>query len=103
MPSRPSTHLFRVVTALLALFALVFVHAAARQAADRPRLRDTAHLAAVLGLTDLALFSEAHYTRHPSQADRHAPFQNHPLALDPFPSGSLAAVPDHLLRERGNP
>ena len=46
-----------------------------------------------LGLTDLALFTEARYTRHPSQADRFTPFQEHPSSLEHFPSGSLAAPP----------
>jgi hypothetical protein len=40
-------------------------------------------------LTDPALFTEARYTRHPSQADRHAAFQDHPMALEHFPAGSL--------------
>lgn len=50
-------------------------------------------LAARLGVTDLALFNEARYTRHPSQADRHAAFQDHPTALEHFPSGSLLPPP----------
>jgi hypothetical protein len=46
-----------------------------------------------LGLTDLALFTEARYTRHPTQADRFAPFQDHPGALEHFPSGSVVGPP----------
>ena len=46
-----------------------------------------------LQLTDLCLFTEARYTRHPSMADLHSAFQDHPLALDHFPSGSLATPP----------
>lgn len=46
-----------------------------------------------LSLTDLALFTEARYTRHLTQADRHAAFQDHPLALEHFPSGSLLSPP----------
>lgn len=42
-----------------------------------------------LELTDLCLSTEARYTRHLSQADRHAAFQDHPVALEHFPSGSL--------------
>lgn len=42
-----------------------------------------------LALTDLCLTTEARYTRHPSQADRHSAFQDHPLALEHFPSGTL--------------
>ncbi|WP_413207303.1 hypothetical protein [Rhodospirillum sp. A1_3_36] len=53
----------------------------------------TAQVVADLGLTDLALFTEARYTRNPSLADLHTPFQDHPLALDHFPSGSLIGPP----------
>jgi hypothetical protein len=52
-----------------------------------------------LQLTDLCLFTEARYTRHPSMADLHSAFQDHPLALDHFPSGSLA-TPPRFRRER---
>jgi hypothetical protein len=46
-----------------------------------------------LQLTDLCLFTEARYTRHPSMADLHSAFQDHPLALEHFPSGSLTTPP----------
>jgi hypothetical protein len=46
-----------------------------------------------LSLTDLCLFTEARYTRHPAMADHHAPFQDHPSALEHFPSGSLVSPP----------
>jgi hypothetical protein len=52
-----------------------------------------------LQLTDLCLFTEARYTRHPSMADLHSAFQDHPLALEHFPSGSLVAPPRYR-RER---
>ena len=52
-----------------------------------------------LQLTDLCLFTEARYTRHPSMADLHSAFQDHPLALDHFPSGSLT-TPIRFRRER---
>jgi len=48
-------------------------------------------------LTDLSLFTEARYTRHPSQADGFTPFQDHPMAFEHFPSGSLL-IPPVLLR-----
>lgn len=49
-----------------------------------------------LQLTDLALFTEARYTRNPSLADRFTPFQDHPFALEHFPSGSLVSPPESL-------
>ena len=54
-------------------------------------------LVASLGLTDLALFTEARYTRNSSQADLQSAFQDHPLAFEHFPSGSLIGPPPGLL------
>ena len=42
-----------------------------------------------LHVTDLCLATEARYTRHPAVADRHTPFQEHPLGLEHFPTGAL--------------
>lgn len=50
-------------------------------------------LARSVPLTDPALFTEARYARHASQADRHAAFQDHPMALEHFPAGSLMPPP----------
>lgn len=47
----------------------------------------------VAQLTDPALFTEARYARHASQADHHAAFQDHPMALEHFPAGSLMPPP----------
>jgi len=51
------------------------------------------YLARQLQLTDLSIWTEAHYTRHPSQADLFAPFQDFPSSLEHFPAGSLLAPP----------
>ena len=56
----------------------------------------TARLTRALGLTDLALFTDARYARHPSQADLFTPFQDAPLALEHFPSGALLSPPRHF-------
>ena len=56
-------------------------------------LLQTQALTRQLGLTDPALMTEARYGRHLSQADRHTPFQDHPLAFDHFPTGSLLPPP----------
>jgi hypothetical protein len=53
-------------------------------------------LVKTLTLTDMVLFTDARYTRHPSMADRHTPFQDHPLSLEHFPSGSLMSPPPHV-------
>jgi hypothetical protein len=56
-------------------------------------LQQTQALTRQLGLTDPALMTEARYGRHLSQADRHTPFQDHPLAFDHFPTGSMLPPP----------
>lgn len=56
---------------------------------EREGLSAGRELVAALSLTDLALGTEARYTRHPSQADRFAPFQDGPSALEHYPAGSL--------------
>ncbi len=51
------------------------------------------HYLRELHITDLCLFTDARCMRHPSQADRHAPFQDFPGALDLYPSGSFMPYP----------
>ncbi|MDQ5908588.1 MAG: hypothetical protein QG599_680 [Pseudomonadota bacterium] len=88
-PLRPSRLALPLLGILLLLFALSLADAAWRsRTVDR-----TANRALVreLGLSDLALFAEARYTRHPTQADQHSAFQDHPAALEHFPTGSLLA------------
>jgi hypothetical protein len=91
--------LFLLVTAFnLALFCLLPLHARQSQrSADAELVAMTSQLKR-LQLTDLCLSSEARYTRHPALADRHAAFQEHPMALEHFPSGSLI-LPAPIQRE----
>ncbi|NTW86170.1 MAG: hypothetical protein HGB30_08415 [Holophagaceae bacterium] len=90
---RKSTLCMAVTGALAALFLAMLVHARAQERTAASRRQPSAELVKRLGLTDLCLFTEARYTRHPAMADRHAAFQDHPMALDHFPSGSLLAPP----------
>ncbi len=59
------------------------------QGVSAAHLQQRARMVKELALTDLALFTEARYTRHLSQSDLHSAFQDHPMALEHFPSGSL--------------
>jgi hypothetical protein len=80
------------------LLAAILIQAQVVMRADLPGLRERAAVVRNLGLTDLCLSTEARYTRHPSQADWHAAFQTHPLALDHFPSGSIIGPPETLTK-----
>jgi len=75
------------------LSAVLMLHARQSRINSEATLAANAKMVKDLRLTDLCLFTEARYTRHPSMADLHSPFQDHPLALDHFPSGSLVSPP----------
>ena len=62
-----------------------------RTSEEIPRKQELVHR---LELTDLAIWTEARYTRHPSQADFFAPFQDGPSSLEHFPAGSVVTAPD---------
>lgn len=91
---RPAAFVFLLFVVLGSGFAACFVDAREARIVRAPEVADMRTMASHLGLTDLALFTEARYTRHPSQADLHSAFQDHPLAFEHFPSGSLI-VPRH--------
>jgi hypothetical protein len=87
---------------LVFLAAAEMLHAVPSAGLGRERREATQALAAQLGLTDLALFTEARYTRHRTLADLHSAFQDAPMAMEHFPTGSLVApqraVPEAVLR-----
>jgi len=72
---------------------LMLLHSHHEQAMAHAERQERARLVRELMLTDLCLFTEARYTRHPSMADLHSPFQDHPLSLEHFPSGSFLSPP----------
>jgi len=78
---------------------LLFLHPRLQREDHERALEERKRLVRELRLTDLCLFTEARYTRHLSQADLHAPFQDYPTAFEHFPSGSLVSPPGHLLKE----
>jgi hypothetical protein len=87
-----------LLAVLLAAVLLSFADAARLAAAGSQALTLRREMVAQLGLTDLCLFTEARYTRHLSQADLHSAFQDHPLAFEHFPSGSLVTPPAGIPR-----
>ena len=100
MPRRYSSlALLLCIIGTLALIAS-FVDAARLRVANAPAIEVKRELVARLQLTDLCLFTEARYTRHPSQADLHSAFMDHPFAFEHFPSGSLISPPPTLIDHR---
>jgi hypothetical protein len=88
---------FGLLVAMLAgLGLLAGLDAVRRHASADARFAAHRALARWVGFTDPAVFTDARYTRHPSLADRHSAFQDYPLALEHFPSGSLVPPPAHL-------
>jgi len=78
------------------MLAFILIQAGYVTQGDLALLRQKSEVVKNLELTDLCLFTEARYTRHPSQADWHTARQSHPLALDHFPSGSIIGPPEIL-------
>ncbi len=78
-------------------FVLTFVDAARLRASGTTATAEMRALVERLGLTDPVLFTEARYTRHPTQADLQSAFQDHPVALEHFPTGSLMPPPVGIL------
>jgi hypothetical protein len=91
---RASTRFLLFLLAATLLLGGAAVHAAAEREARSGEIAARRALVKRLGLTDLCLFTEARYTRHPTQADLFAPFQDHPGALEHFPSGALVPAPE---------
>lgn len=93
MTLRPSHLALGCLGVLGLLFCAAMLHAFLATTSRSSGIAEARALVGQLGLSDLTLFTEARYSRHPSMADLHTPFQDHPVSLDHFPSGSLIAPP----------
>jgi len=77
---------FIEILVLSAMFLFSQMTVTARNKGEVPAKRE---LVKHLKLTDLSLWTEARYTRHPSQADIFTAFQDFPSSLEHFPAGSI--------------
>ena len=93
---RNSSLFFIYITSGAVLLSLLLAHASFSESARQPVLEEKAALVKTLKLTDLCLFTEARYTRNLSQADLNTAFQDHPLSLEHFPSGSFTQPPERM-------
>ena len=90
------SNVFIALLLVLAIFSVAALLHAGRSEENATAGRErTRLLVSQLTLTDLCLTTEAPYTRNPSLADRYAPFQDHPVALEHFPSGTMISPPPH--------
>lgn len=96
MAVRASSLFAAYIAICLILLACIAIDAGRRFRIGQHERDSRRLLVKALSLTDLVLFTDARYTRHPSMADRHTPFQDHPLSLEHFPSGSLIPPPPHV-------
>ena len=95
---RHSTLYIAVTGCGLLLLASMALHARYARGHEQCGHAIRRQLVRELQLTDLCLVTEARYTRHLAMADLHAPFQDHPLSLEHFPSGAVLAPPQLLTR-----
>ena len=92
---KSTVYLAYVALSLAVMFGLA-VHASFARKQAAAELERSAALARQYRLTDLSLFTEARYTRHPSMADLNTAFQDYPFSFEHFPSGSLVPVPQTI-------
>jgi hypothetical protein len=95
---RKSSLFFWSLAAEALLLCLLFMQASFSREVRKGKLEEEARMVEALGLTDLCLFTDARYARHPSQADLSSAFQDHPMSLEHFPSGSFTLPPEGLMR-----
>lgn len=98
LPERKSSIALIILATGILLIIMMFSHASVSRQADVCLIDHMASLVGALELTDLCLFTEARYTRHLSQTDLYSAFQDHPTALEHFPTGSIAGPPVKLRR-----
>lgn len=80
----------------LAALVLMLAHAYYRSANAGPGFEQKALIVERLELTDLCLFTDARYARNPAMADLHTAFQDSPMAMEHFPSGTVILPPPHI-------
>ena len=76
--------------------AVLFVHAYYREQNDAPFLNERVSTVNEYERMDLCVFADAQYTRNPTIADFSAAFQDHPVSLEHFLSGSIISPPAQL-------
>ncbi|MHB8150002.1 MAG: hypothetical protein ACYDIB_07545 [Desulfobulbia bacterium] len=90
---RPALVFSLLLGLLLALDGVLFLDGLVRRKAQDATLAQLEVATSGLGLTDLAVATEARYTRHPAVSDPMVPFMDHPGAIEHFPTGAFWLPP----------
>ena len=90
---RPALVFGLILCLLLALDGALLFDDLSRRKDEDATLAQLEVITSGLGLTDLAVATEARYTRHPAVSDPVAPFMDHPGAIEHFPTGAFWLPP----------
>jgi hypothetical protein len=80
-----------VITAEIAVLLLLLILGRVMIHSRQEEVQAKRIIVKELMLTDFSIWTEARYTRNPSQADLFSPFQDFPSSIDHFPAGSIIA------------
>ena len=83
---RPSAGLLTLLSVFCLIYGVVAIMAENIRNEQEQTFLQMRTVVSSLGLTDLALTTEARYTRHPAVSDSLVIGMDHPGALDHFPS-----------------
>ena len=97
---RPYHYLVLAVLLLCIGINLIFFHMREARMYWNDRVKENQSITAILGLSDLALSTEARYIRHLSLSDFFSAFQDTPSGFDLFPSGSFVHPLHHRLMDQ---
>jgi len=90
---RPALVFGLLLGMLLTLDGVLVADGLSKRKAEDATLAQLEAATSALGLTDLAVATEARYTRHPAVSDPMAPFMDHPGAIEHFPTGAFWLPP----------
>lgn len=93
MSARKSDVFLGGLAAALGVSVLLYIHSCLAAGDRASALEIRAALVKQYDLTDLCLFTDASYARNPVLTDFITPFQDHPMSLEHFPSGSILSPP----------
>ena len=86
---RKSVILFALLSSIVILDILLAAHLNSKAKVYEQNQMIMRLVVHELGCSDLAVATEARYTRHPSVSDGVVPFMDHPGDIDHFPTGSF--------------